>query len=1062
MAFPAPTIDHRDIEAILKEARALAPFYTPEWAATEETGAGAALLHIFAKLYEGLIRRLNDVPQKQFLAFLDMLGLKLLPAQPARAPLTFFLSSGAKEPVEIPARTQGTATSAEGGDPLIFETEKAILATPAKLTAVFSVIPAQDHLFDHSTDLLGSATAELFADAGKNRQEHSLYLGHKDLFNVKSPVHIELLISPFINTLEKKFRLLTWEYYRGEKEETHDGKKVKIPDWGKLDLVSIKQEKSGLVLGLKKDNLDEIMPVEIQSMQSRWIRCRVPPTQIQTVQDIELDKIQVKVIPLPAEKIPVVGVLPDAAFHNDVSIDFGTLQELKSFYPFGQRPRLFDTFYLASQEAFSKKGAPITLHVNNSRQPAKQEPEPTLSWEYWDGKGWQALRLTTDSTNRFLNPGQNTITFTVPEQMETVEINGQENYWIRVRLINEDYGREVFFVNRETGEVTSNPQFTSPLITLAIHYEPAAAFLDHCLTFNNQEYADQTESSKTDLKRFKPFLAMDDEHQALYLGFDQAPLKGPISIFFSLEEQEYTEENRPRIIWEYFRQRTEEEEGEWTRLAVTDGTNNLTESGTVEFIGPSDFALLTRFGQPLYWIRAVDVEDTFQPQTPSTSTTQAPLRESPSPSPASAKLLPCSERLELFHPSFSRVDRDTAPAPQVKGLYLNTAWAIQAETIQDEILGSSTGIADQTFTLAKFPVIEEEIWVNEFGTLTESERKTLTENTEIDKEEVQDAEGNVIAFWIRWLPVDDLTEAKETDRVYTIDRTFGQIQFGDGVQGVVPPIGRDNITATYRAGGGAQGNVGASQITGLRTTIPFVESINNPEPAGGGSDTEAVESVLERGPQMIKNRGRAVTAEDFEWLTREASQAIARVKCLPTFNDQGTFETNWVTVIVVPESSETRPMPSPQLRTRMEQYLRERSANVTVFPTHIQVTGPTYIEVNVTADLFPLTIDLASSVETEALNQLAQFLHPLTGGYEGRGWEFGRLPCLSDFYALLEGIASVDHVENLSMILQPVTTTGAPVGEPQSVTEDQPLDIRAPEYILIYSGQHTLTVKTLR
>jgi hypothetical protein len=646
--------------------------------------------------------------------------------------------------------------------------------------------------------------------------------------------------------------------------------------------------------------------------------------------------------------------------------------------------------------------------------------------------------------------------------MQTVEIGGQENYWIRVRLINGDYGREVFFVDRQTGQVTSNPQFTPPLIKLAINYEPAAAFLDHCLTFNNQEYADQTESSKTDLKRFKPFLAMDDENQALYLGFNQAPLKGPISIFFSLEEQEYTEENRPRMVWEYFRKRAGAAEGEWTRLAVTDDTNNLTESGTLEFIGPSDFAQDLRFGQTLYWIRAVDVEDTFQAQTPSTSTVQSSLRESPSHSTASAKLPPCPERLELFHPSFSRADRDTAPAPQVKGLYLNTAWAIQAETMQDEILGSSTGIADQIFTLAKFPVIEEEIWVNEFGALTESERKTLTENTEIDKEEVQDAEGNVIAFWILWLPVDDLTDAKETDRVYAIDRTFGQIQFGDGVQGVVPPIGRDNITATYRAGGGVQGNVGASQITGLRTTIPFVESINNPEPAGGGSDTETVESVLERGPQMIKNRGRAVTAEDFEWLTREASQAIARVKCLPTFNDQGTFETNWVTVIIVPESTEPRPMPTPQLRTRVEQYLRERSANVTVFPTHIQVTGPTYIEVNVTADLFPLTIDLAPSVETEALNQLAQFLHPLTGGYEGSGWEFGRLPCLSDFYALLEDITGVDHVENLSMTLQSVTPTGVPVGDPQEVTEDQPLDIHAPDYTLIYSGNHTLTVKALR
>src|ERR1700749_1414088 len=133
MLVPAPKIDGRDMDAILKEVRALAPVYVPEWGAAGETGAGAALLKIYAKLLEGLIRRLNDVPPKNFIAFLDMLGVKLLPAQPARAPLTFLLSTGAKESVAIPARSQAAAAPPAGGDPLVFETERAILPTPAKL-----------------------------------------------------------------------------------------------------------------------------------------------------------------------------------------------------------------------------------------------------------------------------------------------------------------------------------------------------------------------------------------------------------------------------------------------------------------------------------------------------------------------------------------------------------------------------------------------------------------------------------------------------------------------------------------------------------------------------------------------------------------------------------------------------------------------------------------------------------------------------------------------------------------------------------------------------------------
>lgn len=110
MALPAPPLDRRDLHAILQQVRELAPFYTPEWAVAEDTGAGAAMLTIVANMLEGLIRRLNEVPQKNFIAFLNMLGAKLLPAQPARVPLTFFLSTGAPEAVRIPLRSQAAAT----------------------------------------------------------------------------------------------------------------------------------------------------------------------------------------------------------------------------------------------------------------------------------------------------------------------------------------------------------------------------------------------------------------------------------------------------------------------------------------------------------------------------------------------------------------------------------------------------------------------------------------------------------------------------------------------------------------------------------------------------------------------------------------------------------------------------------------------------------------------------------------------------------------------------------------------------------------------------------------
>ncbi|HEY7709662.1 MAG TPA: putative baseplate assembly protein, partial [Candidatus Entotheonella sp.] len=170
----------------------------------------------------------------------------------------------------------------------------------------------------------------------------------------------------------------------------------------------------------------------------------------------------------------------------------------------------------------------------------------------------------------------------------------------------------------------------------------------------------------------------------------------------------------------------------------------------------------------------------------------------------------------------------------------------------------------------------------------------------------------------------------------------------------------------------------------------------------------------------------------------------------------------WVTIIIVPESQDVRPTPSPQLRRRVAAYLRERAGNIITFPEHLHVTSPTYVEVRVAAELFPISPDRAPNVATAALEKLRRFLHPLTGGYQGRGWEFGRLPCLSDFYALFEGLDGVDHADCLTITLQNVTPTGEAVGDAQHLTDTSPLDVRMPEHALIYSGNHTLTVRALR
>jgi len=571
--------------------------------------------------------------------------------------------------------------------------------------------------------------------------------------------------------------------------------------------------------------------------------------------------------------------------------------------------------------------------------------------------GFEGDSPTNGCDFKFLGTGG--VVFPCPVGIVGVKVSGQENYWIRVRIIGGDYGKGmVYAITTEKTEWAWVPDPINPpkISRITLSYELTNPINpEHCLTYNNLKFKNVSDESQRENKNFTLFLPLDDEHKTLYMGFDKKLEKGPISIFFSLEEGESLEENTSKIEWCYYSQ----DKG-WVRLEISDNTQHFSRTGTVEFYIPADFARTSRFGDELYWIRAVDAADKFRTQ----------------------------------HPT-------------VKGIYINTTLATQAESIKDEVLGSSDVSTDQKFQFARIPVITEEIWVNEIATLSLEQKKTIIEEEGEDSiRKCEDYAGKITEVWVRWKLVEDFSDSKPDSRHYVVERATGEVVFGNGVCGMIPPVGRDNIKATYQVGGGKRGNVGASKIVTLKTSIPFVGGVTNPEAAEGGSDTEHRDAVFERGSYQIKHRDRAVTEEDFERIARAASSYIARTKC---YIEDGTLK-----IIVIPGGEKDKPIPSLTLRKTVEKHIKKRSLNL-IPPERVEVEKPSYMEVSITAVVVPDSMDVAVPLEKEILKRMKKFLHPLTGGPEGRGWDFGRDVHISDVYALLEGIKDVDHVEKLEL-----------------------------------------------
>src|SRR5437660_3968368 len=135
MPLAAPNLDNRQFADIVAEAKTLIPRYAPEWTNFNESDPGITLVELFAWMTEILVYRLNQVPDRNYIKFLQLIGIELEPARPARAELTFSLSRDDLSTVIVPLGTQVAAQDSTG-QPVVFETDQALIAIGAKLTAV--------------------------------------------------------------------------------------------------------------------------------------------------------------------------------------------------------------------------------------------------------------------------------------------------------------------------------------------------------------------------------------------------------------------------------------------------------------------------------------------------------------------------------------------------------------------------------------------------------------------------------------------------------------------------------------------------------------------------------------------------------------------------------------------------------------------------------------------------------------------------------------------------------------------------------------------------------------
>lgn len=740
-----------------------------------------------------------------------------------------------------------------------------------------------------------------------------------------------------------------------------------------------------------------------------------------------------KPIPSVARVVPTIEFTPLADGIWDSSILDGTDVYIPSIPPNVVKPSP------QRATAFSNSGghpAVVTLTQRwelNAPDPSKNTPfiidgvfsnwhqqvsdtssNPALSWEYSNGKAWWSLSISEDGTTRFGTTGA--VKFKIPNDIAKSDWSGKTNYWIRARLVGGNYGQEEVKVISRPG---SKPGETEQIIERSSDNIRAPQVLDMHISYaiceslpptfvftqDSDSMRDQSEANRTDgvvVEAFVPlaFTLGRLSHastptvpsaecppdcrchgekgtgigasivttgqppasiqpmagRALFIGLDATVSGAPVNVLLLVEKEQDHSGFLPLKIEALVADR-------FVPIVADDGTRGVGESGRISMafaIPPTRGEL---FGKTLIWLRL----------SPATS-----------------------------------VNNDEWK-PALFGAYLNGVWANATETLTRELVGSSDGSPNLTVQLARPPVLHGTLELRVKEPLGDEERVALRkDDARRVLSDVQDLPGD----WVLWKQATDPGDEPATERVYAFDEATGEIRFGDGQHGMIPPIGRDSIVAfsyqrTEPPKPGSEivpGNLIAPRTAlNLVSPVEGVEAVTVADQAAGGAPPEPNDRVLRFGFSRLRHRNRAVTPQDLEDLALQNSPDVAQARCF--------VRRGFIRLVIVMRGK--NPIPNAAQIRELHRLLTAVAPPALSEQKALQIIEPSLRRLRVHLTLRVELLEHAGVLSEEVKRRVIGLFDTTTGGNDGGGWALGVNP---NEESVALALIDAKHLESLIQV----------------------------------------------
>lgn len=258
-----------------------------------------------------------------------------------------------------------------------------------------------------------------------------------------------------------------------------------------------------------------------------------------------------------------------------------------------------------------------------------------------------------------------------------------------------------------------------------------------------------------------------------------------------------------------------------------------------------------------------------------------------------------------------------------------------------------------------------------------------------------------------WVLVETFAKSKPTDKhfIVSVDESLNPyIMFGDGTFGKKPAAGAKITNVVFYLTNGSQGNVKSNTITSVPSVISSSitdATVSNAYDAGGGSNYENFTMLKEHIPLSVKTLGVAITKEDFEslaMLVDGVNKAKADYEC-----------GRKLTVYISPDGGAVA---SSELISRVYNLLSQRAP----MTTWLKVKSAGKVQII-------LEMDVTGKKSYKTAEIQTQILTALYNAYSPEQAEIGGSVRVSDIYALIDNLSTVDYLHLTKFYIKPWTTT---------------------------------------